>query len=97
MPSLERICAAVALAGVFVGLWLLSSRWENASVGLLELFSGTKSVGRAFEALGWAVTSLDADATTRPSICADIREWDYRTYPPGHFDLIWLPRLHGVL
>ena len=56
---------------------------------LLELFSGTKSVGRAFEALGWEVTSLDADATTRPSICADIREWDYRTYPPGHFDLIW--------
>ena len=53
---------------------------------LLELFSGTKSVGRAFEALGWEVTSLDADATTRPSICA---EWDYRTYPPGHFDLIW--------
>ena len=51
---------------------------------LLELFSGTKSVGRAFEALGWEVTSLDADATTRPSICADIREWDYRTYPPGH-------------
>ena len=50
---------------------------------LLELFSGTKSVGRAFEALGWEVTSLDADATTRPSICADIREWDYRTYPPG--------------
>ena len=56
---------------------------------LLELFSGTKSVGRAFEALGWEVTSLDADATTRPSICADIREWDYRTYPPRHFDLIW--------
>ena len=56
---------------------------------LLELFSGTKSVGRAFEALGWEVTSLDADATTRPSICADIREWDYRTYPPGNFDLIW--------
>ena len=27
--------------------------------------------------------------TRRPSICADIREWDYRTYPPGHFDLIW--------
>ena len=56
---------------------------------LLELFSGTKSVGRAFEALGWEVTSLDADATTRPGICADIREWDYRTYPPGHFDFIW--------
>ena len=56
---------------------------------LLELFSGTKSVGRAFEALGWEVTSLDTDATTRPTICADIQEWDYRTYPPGHFDFIW--------
>ena len=56
---------------------------------LLELFSGTKSVGRAFEALGWEATSLDTDATTRPTICADIQEWDYRTYPPGHFDFIW--------
>ena len=56
---------------------------------LLELFSGTKSVGRAFEALGWEVTSLDADATTRPTICADVQAWDYWTYPPGHFDLIW--------
>ena len=25
----------------------------------------------------------------QPTICADIQEWDYRTYPPGHFDLIW--------
>ena len=56
---------------------------------LLELFSGTKSVGRAFEALGWEVTSLDADATTRPTICTDVQAWDYGTYPPGHFDLIW--------
>eukprot|EP00439_Symbiodinium_sp_Y106_P047468 s7668_g6.t1 len=56
---------------------------------LLELFSGTKSVGRAFEALGWEVTSLDADATTRPTICADVQAWDYGTYPPRHFDLIW--------
>ena len=56
---------------------------------LLELFSGTKSVGRAFEALGWEVTSLDTDATTRPTICTDVQAWDYGTYPPGHFDLIW--------
>ena len=41
------------------------------------------------EFINKAGKSLDADATTRPSICADIREWDYRTYPPGHFDLIW--------
>ena len=56
---------------------------------LERICAAVESVGRAFEALGWEVTSLDADATTRPSICADIREWDYRTYLPGHFDLIW--------
>ena len=63
---------------------------------LLELFSGTKSVGRAFEALGWEVTSLDADATTRPTICADVQ--GLRDLPARalRFDL-GLPRLHGVL
>ena len=22
-------------------------------------------------------------------ISSDIMDWDYRTYPPGHFDVIW--------
>ena len=56
---------------------------------LLELFSGTKSIGRAFEALGWQVTSLDSDPQSRPSLCCDVLEWDYRTFEPGHFDFVW--------
>ena len=54
---------------------------------LLELFSGTGSIGRAFEALGWEVTSLDLEC--EPTIKCDILEWDYTTFPLGHFQVIW--------
>ena len=53
---------------------------------LLELFCGTKSVGRAFEAAGWEVVSLDIVSKFEPTILCDIRSWDYTTFPPGHFD-----------
>ena len=59
---------------------------------LLELFCGTKSVGRAFEA-GWEVVSLDIVSKFEPTILCDIRSWDYTTFP-GHFDMV--PRLHGI-
>ena len=55
---------------------------------LLELFSGTGSVGRAFEARGWEVTSLDSNPKARPSICCDILQWDYKAFEPGHFDMV---------
>ena len=51
---------------------------------LLELFCGTKSVGRAFEAAGWEVVSLDIVSKFEPTILCDIRSWDYATFP-GHF------------
>ena len=54
--------------------------------GLLELFSGTGSVGRAFARRGWEVVSLDRDPTP---ICADILQWDYRAYAPDHFRVVW--------
>ena len=56
---------------------------------LLELFSGTGSVGRAFAEKGWEVISLDSDPRTDATIHEDILKWDYSTYPPGHFDAIW--------
>ena len=54
---------------------------------LLELFSGTGSMGRAFEELGWEVTSLDVDSKASPTICADICSWE--PLPKGYFDMIW--------
>ena len=56
---------------------------------LLELFSGTGSIGRAFRDQGFEVTSVDIDPTSNPTICCDILEFDYRQFPPGHFDVVW--------
>ena len=52
------------------------------------MFSGTGSVGRAFERRGWEVTSLDI--LPGASITSDILTWDYKNHaPPGHYDFIW--------
>jgi len=55
---------------------------------LLELFCGTKSVGRAFEQLGWEVISVDIEKKFEPTIVADVRHWEPQIFPPGHFDCI---------
>jgi len=54
---------------------------------LLELFSGTGSIGRALEAHGWEVVSLDI--LPPATIIANILTWDHTVFPPGHFDFIW--------
>ena len=54
---------------------------------LLELFSGTNSVGKEFPG---EVISLDILGTpTHNHIVIDILKWDHTVYPPGHFDCIW--------
>ena len=56
---------------------------------LLELFSGTGSVGRPWREAGHRVDSVDLDSRHDPEVCEDILEWDYRrldTQPP---DVIW--------
>jgi hypothetical protein len=54
---------------------------------LLDLFSGTGSITRAFR--HHEVTSLDIDARCAPTICANLLDWQYKTLPRGHFDVIW--------
>ena len=54
---------------------------------VLELFSGTGSVGNVCKALGMDVVSLDRDMPA--DIRTDIMDWDYNTYSPHYFDVIW--------
>ena len=55
---------------------------------LLELFSGTGSVGKVFKESGWTVVSLDRDMDA--DIKTDIMDWDYKAmFEPGSFDVLW--------
>ena len=55
---------------------------------LLELFSGTGSVGRSFRARGWDVFSVDIDATTNPTLVADVLDLHLHRLPT-QVDCIW--------
>jgi len=55
---------------------------------LLELFCGTKSVGKTAKQFGYDVTSVDILKKFEPSICCDIMDFDYKRYPVGHFKYI---------
>ena len=54
---------------------------------VLELFSGTGSVGNVCRRLGCEVTSLDRDMPA--DIRMDILDWNYASLPPNSFDVIW--------
>lgn len=56
---------------------------------LLELFCGTKSVGKVFENAGYEVVSLDYDSQFNATHIEDILIWDYTQYPRDYFNVIW--------
>lgn len=54
---------------------------------VLELFSGTGSVGKICKELGYEVVSLDLK---NADIETDIMEWNYKQqFNTGYFDMIW--------
>mgnify|MGYP000110653529 FL=1 len=55
---------------------------------LLELFCGTKIIGKAFEARGWHVFSVDIDPKAEPSLVADVSTLRLEDLPM-HVDCIW--------
>tara|TARA_R100000789_G_scaffold44235_1_gene45362 strand:+ start:1214 stop:2011 length:798 start_codon:yes stop_codon:yes gene_type:complete len=77
---------------------------------LLELFSGTHSVGKVCKKLNIDVVSLDKDLpatykdyTSPNHIQEDILTWNYKIYPSGFFDIItaspvclWWSRLRNT-
>ena len=57
-------------------------------VKILELFSGTGSVGKVAVEFGFDVVSVDIDG--RAMINISILDWDYKKdFKPGDFDIIW--------
>ena len=59
---------------------------------LLELFSGTHSVGKVAESLEYEVVSLDIcdyKGNFSPTHKIDILNFDYKMYDKDYFDVIW--------
>ena len=54
---------------------------------LLELFSGTGSVGRVWREKGHRVVSVDLDPRHAPEVCENILTWDYKALETP--DFIW--------
>ena len=54
---------------------------------LLELFSGTGSVGHPWREAGHRVFSVDICPRKAPDFCGDIRDWDYKDLDTP--DVIW--------
>ena len=68
-------------------------------MNVLELFSGTHSIGKVLKKEGYNVISLDRDIdgkcpfnsgydNSKNHIQQDILRWDYKKYPVGYFKLI---------
>lgn len=56
-------------------------------IKVLELFSGTRSVGKCCDALGWDSVSVDMILPADHE--CDIMDFDYKQYDRDHFDIIW--------
>jgi len=56
-------------------------------IKVLELFSGTKSIGKVCDQLGWESVSVDLimDADHK----CDIMDFDYKQYEKDEFDIVW--------
>jgi len=56
-------------------------------IKVLELFSGTRSIGKCCDALGWDSVSVDMILPADHKV--DIMDFDYKQYPKDHFDIVW--------
>ena len=58
-------------------------------MNVLELFSGTGSVGKVCKELGWNPISVDFEKKFNPTHLANILDWNYKQYPKDFFDIVW--------
>ena len=53
---------------------------------LLEIFCGTKSVGKVFENNNWEVYSVDLEKRFNPTECINILDFDYKKFDKNYFN-----------
>jgi hypothetical protein len=58
-------------------------------MNVLELFCGTKSVGKVCDKLGWSSVSVDLEKKFKPTHLCNIMDFDYKQYDKNYFDIIW--------
>ena len=56
-------------------------------VKVLELFSGTRSIGKVCDQLGWE--SVSVDLIMEADHKCDIMDFDYKQYDKDEFDIVW--------
>ena len=56
-------------------------------VNILELFSGTRSIGKCCDALGW--DSVSVDLILPADHKCDIMNFNYKQYDKDYFDIVW--------
>ena len=56
-------------------------------MNVLELFSGTGSVGKCCKQLDWETVSVDMILPADHK--CDIMDFDYKQYPKDYFDIVW--------
>ena len=56
---------------------------------LLELFCGTKSVGKVFENAGWDVISVDLESKFEPTICMSVLDIALDRWESGTYTFVW--------
>jgi len=56
-------------------------------MNVLELFSGTGSIGKCCKELGWVSVSVDMIMEAEHK--CDIMDFDYKQYDKDYFDIIW--------
>jgi hypothetical protein len=54
---------------------------------VLELFSGTRSIGKVCDQLGWESVSVDLILPADHQV--DIMDFDYKQYEKDEFDIVW--------
>ena len=56
-------------------------------MNVLELFSGTVSIGKVCHQIGWEVVSVDLELPATHE--CDIMDFDYKQYPKDYFSIVW--------